>query len=147
MTTALMVLPKKITPGEWVARRGFVVSLDAKIPTLVGSDATSVAHGWTAADEEKYYGGRLICESISFEGDAMLIASAPKLLAALEAVMPWLEVLLNSRHPVHRQAVTALLLARGGAHDPIDSLAFTAHELRMAADLLDRQIRWESMKI
>lgn len=105
MTTALMVLPKKHTGGEWTAYSGYygtVVSLDAPLdkPLFDHPD----------------YGGALICESVRSEADAMLIAAAPRLLAAVEALLPWVGVLLTESHPIHKRAVTALLLARGGAY-------------------------------
>jgi hypothetical protein len=131
MTTALMVLPKKNTPGEWVAYGSWVVSLDKSIQNLPHFDA------------HDYYFGALICESIRTPGDAMLIAAAPRLLAALEAAMPTLELIINSHHPLHKQAVTALLLARGGYHDPSSEGFRTVKEL---LDLIEAMELAEAMK-
>lgn len=122
MSTAMMVIPKKHTPGEWRGFGGWVVSLD--VPRLESKTHASDEHmkamfGDHSGTSWNFYGGELVCESVFNKADEMLISAAPRLLAALEAAMPWLEILLTEQHPVHHQAVTALLLARGGFHKSV----------------------------
>jgi len=62
---------KQYTPGPWrMGRHGAIVS-DTPVPEISGSDETD------------YYGGHLICESVT-NWNARLIACAPDLVAALK---------------------------------------------------------------
>jgi hypothetical protein len=139
MSTALMVLPKKHTPGEWKASGyGWVIALDvpkcdSKIHASDEAMRSQFGDGYGTSWD--FYGGELICESISSRADEMLIAAAPRLLAALEAAMPWLEVLLNEHHTVHKQAVTALLMARGGFHRMISAPGDAEQNIRDLAEI------------
>ena len=63
------------TPGPWkLGSRGAVV---ADIPT---------SNQLAGSDDVDYYGGYLICESVT-EANARLIAAAPELLEALQGMM------------------------------------------------------------
>ena len=69
----------KHTPGNWtVGKTGGTVVSDQPLPdyTLNGGH-----------DHVDYYGGHLIAESIWRAEDAVLIAAAPELLAALEQML------------------------------------------------------------
>lgn len=66
--------PAAPTPGPWrLGKNGGVV---ADVPIIGGPDGS---------DDVAYYGGHLICESVT-ESNARLIAAAPDLLAACEAI-------------------------------------------------------------
>lgn len=68
----------KFTKGVWsVGRRGSVISTE--------SDGITI-NGGTGADADIYYGGNLICESVS-DNNATLIAAAPELYDALNDVV------------------------------------------------------------
>jgi hypothetical protein len=68
----------KGTTGPWeVGRSGAVISKNKESLTINGS---------TGKDAVKYYGGNLICESVSPE-NAKLIACAPQMLDALNKVI------------------------------------------------------------
>ena len=65
----------KYTPGPWrLGIEGTVVS---------DSDENITASGGIGKESTDYYGGNLICETVS-KGNAKLIASAPELLEALK---------------------------------------------------------------
>lgn len=64
----------KFTPGPWrVGKHGSVVS-DAPVPEVHGSDAI------------EYYGGHVICETIT-PSNARLVAASPELLEALSGLL------------------------------------------------------------
>jgi len=69
----------KGTKGEWTVGKshGCVVSDDS---------TGGLVRGATGEDAIKYYGGNLICESVSNE-NAQLIAAAPELLEALQSML------------------------------------------------------------
>lgn len=75
------------TAGPWrVGRRGSCVVADQPTPEIAGSD------------DVEYYGGHLICESVS-QANAKLIAVAPEMRELLETIEkyedqlpPWLWV-------------------------------------------------------
>jgi len=64
----------KHTPGPWKIGKGSFVIADSPAPGIRGSDMI------------EYYGGHLICESVS-EENAYLIAAAPDLLESLEGIV------------------------------------------------------------
>lgn len=76
----------KHTPGPWrLGTNGVVVSDSSEGITITGA---------TGKENTDYYGGNLICESVSL-GNAKLIASAPELLE----VVTELHKLLNKHLP------------------------------------------------
>jgi hypothetical protein len=66
----------KHTPGPWKIGKGSFIISDSPSPGIPGSD------------EVDYYGGHLICESVS-KSNATLIAAAPDLLQSLIDVMDY----------------------------------------------------------
>lgn len=70
----------KHTPGPWRLGNGTAVVADA------GGPGT-----WDDADNVRFYGGPLICESVRSIETARLIAAAPDLLAALERAFEFLD--------------------------------------------------------
>lgn len=68
----------KHTPGPWrLGRAGVVVSNSSEGITIGGA---------TGKENTDYYGGNLICESVSL-GNAKLIATAPEMLESLIEVI------------------------------------------------------------
>jgi hypothetical protein len=66
------------TPGVW--------TVGAKGGGCVVTDGVHTRDAALDAEERGYYGGALIAESIRCQADARLIAAAPELLAACEAL-------------------------------------------------------------
>ena len=81
----------KHTPGPWaVGRRGGCVVSAAPIPGM---------REGTGHDDVEHYGGYLIGESIWRKEDAQLIAAAPELLEALQAIVDL------PAHPMRKKGV------------------------------------------
>jgi hypothetical protein len=91
----------KHTPGPW--------RLGKKWDSVV-------ADGETGYDDDqtlKAYGGHLVCESAKHKPNAHIIAAAPDLLAALEAMRDHPTIRAVCPSPLWAQMVNAILKARG----------------------------------
>lgn len=77
----------KFTKGVWsVGRRGSVISTE--------SDGITI-NGGTGSDADIYYGGNLICESVS-DNNASLIAAAPDMYHQVVNYRHLLECIVNA---------------------------------------------------
>lgn len=99
-TTVNIMKEFKGTPGPWELSQK-----DLDDPTiLVYADHGIQGH---------------ICEMTNFaddydtEANAKLIAAAPDLLEALQEMLPFAEQFINSNHPTHKKAISAIDKALG----------------------------------
>jgi hypothetical protein len=84
------------TPGPWwVGRNERSVVCNTEIPE------------WHTADSVEYYGGHLVAESMA-PANARLIAAAPELAEALEAMLYEYEGVYDMTAPTHHQSDAAL---------------------------------------
>lgn len=80
------------TPGPWRIGNGSFIISDHPAPGITGSD------------DVQYYGGHLICESVS-QANARLIAAAPDLLEALKVLLFAFEELAKAIKPLSSDPV------------------------------------------
>jgi len=88
------------TPGPWRKGHGSFIVSDNPAPGCQGSDDT------------EYYGGHLICESVS-SANARLIAAAPELLAACRSLVAAMGSDLHDLRLAHLDAQAAIAAATG----------------------------------
>ncbi|MBC3906238.1 hypothetical protein [Undibacterium umbellatum] len=97
----------------------FEVAMHTPGPWRVGSSGgvvcdTPIKDGIPGSDEVKYYGGHLICESMTF-ANAKLIAAAPDLLAELGKADLIINVMLNQL-TTEQKCVCAAKIQELGIH-------------------------------